>query len=358
MQSGKSALEFVVEPQFRIWGLHHSLLLLPLDASVNIPFQQRFPILFSAAERQLGPLHSAIPLCTHNSSQAPHLPRPSPPPSLSLLRQILDVGTTANAWADLYPSIHWSSSNNDNPDASSSRRLLTSTERYRLRRACYRIWLYSLAYHHASFPRYSRRQPATIRLRAALLRGWSTAELAEILDLQAVLRKALEQHICPSNGTVIRRHKERYGHDSSRDSMLIVNHHLTCPSPPPPPPPYPQKPPSLYYQHNWQNQTWQGWGDDVHHFYVLEDMLKFDPGEIYQLYDFCAGSGRLGEIVGGRDGWQPGGSKKTVVETHVAEMGDWFVNNGQTLGETVGFVVGERGEDEIEGEGAIVHAGV
>ncbi|KAL9008915.1 MAG: hypothetical protein Q9173_006011 [Seirophora scorigena] len=304
---------------------------------------QRFPILFSAAERQLGPLYSAIPLCTHNSSQAPHLRRPSPPPSLSLLREILDVGTIANAWADLYPSIHWSSGNNDNPDASASRRLLTSHERYRLRRACYRIWLYSLAYHHGSFPRYSRRQPATIRLRAALLRGWSTAELAEMVDLQAVMRKALEQHICPSNGAVIRRHKERYGDDHS---TLIVNH-LTCP---PPPRHQPWKSPS----HHWQDQTWQGWGDDVHHYYVLEDMLKFDPGEIYQLYDFCAGSGRLGEIIGGRDdGWQPG-SKKAVVETHVAEMGDWFVNNGQTLGETVDFVVGERGEDEVEGEGAIV----
>ncbi|KAI4096169.1 MAG: hypothetical protein LQ344_001232 [Seirophora lacunosa] len=309
---------------------------------------QRFPILFSAAERQLGPLYSAIPLCTHNSSQAPHLPRPSPPPSLSLLRQILQVGTIANAWADLYPTIHWSSSNNDNPDASASRRLLTSHERYRLRRACYRIWLYSLAYHHASFPRYSRRQPATMRLRAALLRGWSTAELAEMVDLQAAMRKALEQHICPSNGAVIRRHKERYGDD--HHSTLIVNHHLTCP--PPPPRHQPWKSPSSH--HHWQDLAWQGWGDDVHHYYVLEDMLKFDPGEIYQLYDFCAGSGRLGEIIRGRDdGWQPG-SKKAVVETHVAEMGDWFVNNGQTLGETVDFVVGERGEDEIEGEGAIV----
>ncbi|KAL8811973.1 MAG: hypothetical protein Q9200_001371 [Gallowayella weberi] len=89
---------------------------------------QRLPILFDAAERQFGPLSSAIPIVTHNSTQPPHIPRPAPPQSLSLLKQLLHIGETANAWADLYPFIHWRGTEDD----CASRRLLTEQERYRI----------------------------------------------------------------------------------------------------------------------------------------------------------------------------------------------------------------------------------
>lgn len=166
-----------------------------------------------------------------------------------------------------------------------------------------------------------------------------------MIDLQGIMRKALELHICPSNGTVIRRHKERHG----EDSMPFVGNLFQTK--------YQRYRLPTDFPCRGQSDTWDGWGDDVAHYYVLEDMLKFHPGEIYQLYDFCAGSGRLGEMIGAIDGLHIA-SKKTVVETHVAGMGDWFVDNGQTLGETINLVISERGEDEIEGVGAIVADGV
>ncbi|KAL8893326.1 MAG: hypothetical protein Q9207_008594, partial [Kuettlingeria erythrocarpa] len=189
--------------------------------------------------------------------------------------------------------------------------------------------------------------PATMRLRSALLRSWPTAELTEMIDLYGIMRTVLERYICPSNGTVIHRHKERYG----EDSMPIVGHLFqtkyyryrlaadpTCTMPP-------------------SGHCWEGWGDDVGHYYILEDMLKLHPGVIYQLYDFCAGSGKLGELIDAVDGWQTG-SKKSVVESHIAGMGEWFIDNGQTLAETIDLVVSERGEDEIDSVGAIVFEGI
>lgn len=168
-----------------------------------------------------------------------------------------------------------------------------------------------------------------------------------MVDLQCIMRKVLARHICPSNGAVIRRHKERCGEDiplvggpafdTLGQKMQRYN-------------------PSRDFSVR-QPDAWEGWGDDVAHYYVLEDMLKLDPMDIMQLYQFCAGNGKLGELVGAVDGWRIG-TKKQVVETHVAGMGDWFLDNGQTLGETVNFVVSERGEDEIEGVGAIVADGL
>ncbi|KAL8712773.1 MAG: hypothetical protein Q9220_002981 [cf. Caloplaca sp. 1 TL-2023] len=304
---------------------------------------QRLPILFSAASHQLSPLPAAIRLITHNSSQPAHLPRPGPPHSLSLLRQLLHIGSIANSWADLYPSIHWHFDS-----LAASRRLLTESERHRVRQACYRYWLYSVAYHNASYTRYQRLQPPIVRSRAALLRGWSSRDLADLLDFQSVLRALLEMYVCPSNGTVIRRHKERYG-----DNTMPVVNHLSG-----------YGPQSKHYNfHHLNNgrtvrlqseESCQGWGDDVSHYYVIEDMLKLHPGQIMQLYNFVVnGSGKLGALEAG----PMGGNHKAAVETFVVGLGEWFDNNGETLGETVRLVLNERGEDTFDGVGSIVAEG-
>ncbi|KAL8817136.1 MAG: hypothetical protein Q9223_003981, partial [Gallowayella weberi] len=244
---------------------------------------QRLPILFDAAERQFGPLSSAIPIVTHNSTQPPHIPRPAPPQSLSLLKQLLHIGETANAWADLYPFIHWRGTEDD----CTSRRLLTEQERYRVRRACYRTWLYDLAFHNPAFGRYTRLQPPMVRSRAALLRAWPTHQLGELLDFQAMMRTVVEVYVCPSNGTIIQRHKERYG------EMPVVSLHrqghrlLCCPNN------FVRTRPARY------SEAWEGWGDDVSHYYVVEDMLKLHPGQMMELYDFVVnGKGKLGMIDG------------------------------------------------------------
>ncbi|KAI4242664.1 MAG: hypothetical protein L6R40_003885 [Gallowayella cf. fulva] len=297
---------------------------------------QRLPILFDAAERQFGPLSSAIPVVTHNSTQPPHIPRPAPPQSLSLLKQLLHIGDIANAWADLYPFMHWRGTKQE----CASRRLLTEKERHRVRRACYRTWLYDLAFHNANFGRYTRLQPPIVRSRAALLRAWPTHELGELLDFQSMTRVVLELHVCPSNGTIIRRHKERYG------EMPIVSH-------------FHQKLPRCgnnAYTRSTKTQpteAWEGWGDDVSHYYVVEDMLKLHPGQLMGLYDFVVdGKGKRDMMD-----WMALESRKAAVEAFIAGLGEWFDNNGETLGETVRFVTGERGEEEVGSWGDIVFEG-
>ncbi|KAL8693097.1 MAG: hypothetical protein Q9218_002021 [Villophora microphyllina] len=293
--------------------------------------QQRLPILFDAADRQIGPLSSAIAVVTHNASQPPHIPRPQPPYSLSLLKQLLSVGATANDWADLYPSIHW---RGPDPEACASRRLLTQEERYRVRRACYKIWLYSLAFHNATFRRFTRLQPPILRSRAALLRPWPTRELGELLDMQSVFRTVLEKLICPSNGTIIRRHKDRYGEHSSPLYNLM---HTPMPGG------------LKHWRHSCNDNiglvdSWEGWGDDVSHYYVVEDMMKLHPGHLMQLYHFVTGKvENLHAVV--EDGimmTMPLAGHKAAIEAFVAGFGEWFDNNGETLGETIKFVVSER----------------
>lgn len=324
----------------------------------------RLPILFQAAEAQLGPLSDAIQLVTHNTSQPAHIHRPSPPLSIALLTRLLSVGHVANNWAAIYPMRKWRGA------LSASRRLLSSTERYRLRRALYRLWLYSLAFHDPIHTRTSRHSPPVVRSRAALLRPWLSNHLAEMLDLHAIFRQVLTSQVCPSNGTVLRRHRARFPDDpapvltharlSQQQQQQQHDGHLVQ---------------MIRQQHQQQylqeyfhgtahflassdkHQTYsdaaEGWGDEIAHYYVVEDMLKLNPEQLLFLYESVNGTnpfstattrsnmanGYISTASNGFDG------RKSAVERFVAGLGDWFENNGETLGETVDWVVEGRGED-------------
>jgi hypothetical protein len=67
----------------------------------------------------------------------------------------------------------------------------------------------------------------------------------------------------------------------------------------------------------------EGWGDDITHYYVVEDMLKLSPESILFL----------------RDAALPRGE----VEVFVRGLGEWFGENGETFAETCGVVLGGRG---------------
>lgn len=87
----------------------------------------------------------------------------------------------------------------------------------------------------------------------------------------------------------------------------------------------------------------EGWGDEIAHYYVIEDMLKLDPGQLMYLYEHVT------EGLGQDGMFSAGWSSKGLVESFVVGLGgDWFENNGETLAETVGFVIGERGGDGEE----------
>lgn len=272
-----------------------------------------------AISTQYGPLSDAVQLVTHNTSQPAHIRR-KPPISDALLKQVVQVGRVAAAWEDIYPSKHWQ-------DDYASRRLLDDDERYVLRRAIYRLWLYSLAFHTPATPRRQRMVPVLLQARTLLLHNFSTSELAEMADMQAVLREVLKTNVCPSNGTIERKFRKRF---PDTNHQLLFNLHLNYPSP--------ISDRTLYASHNSvadykhyakyrptasHDPGSEGWGDEIAHYYVIEDMLKLDPGQVLWLRENCVSK------------WQ--------VESFVSGLGEWFGENGQTWGQTVEVVLKDRG---------------
>ncbi|MCJ1363935.1 hypothetical protein MMC16_003044 [Acarospora aff. strigata] len=282
---------------------------------------QKLPILFQAAEAHFGPLQDAIQLVTHNASQPAHLLR-NVPSSLALLKQIIEVGRVAKKWEDIYPAKKWKHDFED-------RRVLSGSERYRLRRAIYRLWLYSNAFHNRSYPRNTRMHRYVIQERAELLHNWNMAELAEIEDVREVHREVVQNHICPSNGTIQRKFRKRF---PETDHQLLFNIHLNYP---PPSSAFEahfhtthQVTATNKYFSKYQSTTYhdpgaEGWGDEIPHYYVVEDMLKLDPGQIVWLRENAPFKG--------------------MVEAFVKGLGEWFENNGETFGQTFDWVVAERG---------------
>ncbi|KIW09531.1 uncharacterized protein PV09_00405 [Verruconis gallopava] len=304
---------------------------------------RKLTILRSATESQYGPLEDAIQLVTHNSSQPTHIVR-SVPFSFALLKQLVRIGQTAEKWCDIYPFKKWNVNYQD-------RRLLTSDECYRLRRALYRLWLYTRAFHNHEHTRTQRMNLQSIQQRAELLRNWSTRELAEIADVHSVLRDVIHTNICPSNGTIARKFKKRY---PDTDHQLLFNIHLNYP-PPPFSAPYPMSefhnpPPThsnplqqgyhhsaaviaKYHQSKYHATAYhepgaEGWGDDIGHYYVVEDMLKLDPEQILWLKENAP--------------------LKSMVESYIKGLGEWFENNGETWGQTLEWVLRERNVDVEE----------
>lgn len=299
---------------------------------------QKLAILETVVETQFGPLQDLTQLLTHNASQPAHVLR-SVPFSKALLQQIVHAGRIAEKWADLYPFKKWKYNYE-------SRRLLTPEERYRIRRAIYRLWLYSRAFHNRSHPRELRVVKPIVQTRASLLHNWNTYELAEIADVHAVLREVVHSNVCPSNGTIARKFKKRYPDTS--EHHLLFNIHLNYPPPVSSPPPnnpftsqyhtstnnlssyfhtstYTSRYTTSKFSHTNHELGAEGWGDDIPHYYVVEDMLKLDPEQIIWLKENAPFKG--------------------MVEGYVRGLGDWFENNGETFGQTLEWVLDERCED-------------
>jgi hypothetical protein len=317
---------------------------------------QKLPILAQAAEAEYGPLRDIVQLVTQNASQPAHLIRGAPI-SMNLIQQMVEVGRVAKKWEEIYPIKKWKADYQN-------RRLLTDSERYLVRRAIYRLWLYCRSFHCPQYPRTSRMVPTVVRERAELLHNWTTSELAEIDDVRLVIREVVQNHICPSNGTIQRKfHKRHPDHPHG----LSFNIHLNYPPPlssnplfslPAPPLDPPTKPDNdvffsyRRYTNNDNDKTeyamnhpitrtnkyaskfrldlyhepgLEGWGDDIPHYYVVEDMLKLDPGQVLWLRENAP--------------------LKEQVERFVRSLGDWFDNNGETFAQTLECVLNDRVED-------------
>lgn len=282
-------------------------------------------ILSRAFETQYGPVHDAIQLVTYNSSQPAQLIR-SAPLSETLIKSLVQVGRTAARWEELYPFKKWKSD-------FQNRRLLTDEERYLVRRALYRLWLFARAFHTRAYSRTVRGTIESMRERAALLHNFNTEELSEMLDVHNVMRDTIGSNVCPSNGAIRRKFQKRF---PESNYQLLFNIHLNYP-----PPPLPTS--SAYYHssanmeskfHNkfspsrYHEPGAEGWGDEILHYYVVEDMLKLDPEQILHLKDNCP--------------------YKAQVEGFTQNLGEWFNNNGETFCQTLGHVVYQRGGEMEE----------
>jgi hypothetical protein len=298
---------------------------------------RKLPILYQAAEAQYGPLDEAIQVATYNQSQPVHIRR-SPQKSQALLTQLLFIGRVAKKWEDIYPSKKWKDNFED-------RRLLTSDESYRLRRAIYRLWLYCNGFHNPNYSRRSRTYQPIVLERAELLHNWSSQELAEIEDVRMVIRDVLKNQVCPSNGTVQRKFRKRFP-ESTQQLMFNVNIHLNYPPPAPLTSfganyhtlhqhlPFKLDSNSKYVPTAYHEPGQEGWGDDVANYYIIEDMMKLDPAKVMHLKE----NARF----------------KSQVEAFINGQGEeWFKNNGETFGQTLEWVLGERGEEVAEFRTAI-----
>jgi len=282
-------------------------------------------ILGQAAESEHGPIQDIVQLVTHNASQSAHIIR-SVPISDALLRSVIKVGRVAAKWEDLYPFKKWKSDYEN-------RRLLSDNERFTFRRALYRLWLFTAAFHNRDHQRTARAALSSMLERAALLHNYSGLELAEMLDVHNIIRDMISNNVCPSNGTIRRKFQKRFP-DSNH--QLLFNIHLNYPAP--------SSFVSDTHHHSTTNAASkfhtkfvpsrlhepgaEGFGDDIQHYYIVEDMLKLDPEQILYLKENAPFKGQ--------------------VESYVRNIGEWFDNNGETFCQTLAFVVQQRGGDMDE----------
>jgi hypothetical protein len=300
-------------------------------------------ILVRAAAVEFGPLEDIIQLLTQNASQPAHLVR-EVSMSDALLRQIVEVGRVAQKWETIYPLKKWKVD-------FVNRRSLTDEERYRLRRAVYRLWLYHRAFHNRLYDRLSRRILNVVVERAQLLHNWSTEELAEIEDLRLVIQDVVQNHICPSNGTIQRKFRKRFPENTQplsfnihlnyrpeRTNMSTASYfriersptesyfHTAHPGNPSP------KSAATYNSRLradlYHDPGQEGWGDEIPHYYLIQDMLKLDPEQVLWLRENA--------------------TLKEHVEMYMQSLGEWFRDNGETFGDTLIWVLKERGEDPDE----------
>jgi len=285
---------------------------------------RKLQIISAAVEAEYGPLEDAAQLVTHNSSQPAHIVR-DVPLSLAFLKQVIEVGRVAKRWEAIYPYKKWKENFAD-------RRSLTVDEQYAFRRALYRLWLYSKAYHNSAHSRFTRQHNPIVLERARLLHRWSTVELAEITDVRDVVREVLKSSVCPSNGTIQRKFRKRF---PDTKYQLLFNTHLnhTYPSTITVDNMFAKYKPTPFYEPGCE-----GWGDDISHYYVVEDMLKLDPGQVLWLKDNAV--------------------SKNQVEAYVKSLGEWFDNNGETFGQTLEFVLNQRNDDVGEFMVALMVGGV
>ncbi|TDZ40354.1 hypothetical protein CTRI78_v010307 [Colletotrichum trifolii] len=108
------------------------------------------------------------------------------------LPSLLQCCRVVRQWEELYPQLHWFSIPEDC-------RQLTDSEKFKLRRALYRWWLYAF-YFHGELPRPRGGQPEAFvnDIRNSHMRIHSTCELLEIRDIFEAGKALVRHYIFPN----------------------------------------------------------------------------------------------------------------------------------------------------------------
>lgn len=298
----------------------------------------KLPILSQSAEIQYGPLYDITQLvtyrewraagvesCTYDELKGSHVPRDDSI-SETLIRSMIGPGRVVTEWEDQYPFKKWETD-------FQNRRSLVASERYKLRRALYRLWLYARIFHPMHKAEWNLREQ-----RFTFLSKFSTVELAEMQDVHNMLRDTIGQDICPSRAAMRKKIQDRFPED---DDLSIYLPHSRFSRPPPP------SFMSDYYHSNVYinarlnsyatggayNPDFEGWGDGGVHSENVRDMLKLDPGQILWLKKNC--------------------SSRCQVEVFIKSQGSGYHLFGDTFVETLMSVLRHRGEDWDEMQQAI-----
>lgn len=157
---------------------------------------RRVEVLQRAAAVQYAPFDDAVQLVTFNTSEPAHMYR-SPAVSMALVKQVVKVGNTANAWLEIYPQLRWADDN------ASDRRLLNNNEASRFRKALYRFWLYGTAFHDPAHSHYFMSiRPLALDVRLMFVRCLSTKDIIECGEVHQLIHQFVCTEICPSNSRI------------------------------------------------------------------------------------------------------------------------------------------------------------
>lgn len=161
-------------------------------AAVNTRY--KWSVLFRIAEREYGPMNDLLRLLVPNSyDKVPE----RPPLSLDLLRQIVHIGFVARKWEEIYALRKWRVNG-------IFRRYLYKHERFKCRRAVYRLWLYAQLHYHSDYPWTRKDDPAVVDKRADFLEQWSAEEIIEMEDLRLLMRDVLRTNLFANSDSYLK----------------------------------------------------------------------------------------------------------------------------------------------------------
>ncbi|KAK2047359.1 F-box domain-containing protein [Colletotrichum somersetense] len=108
------------------------------------------------------------------------------------LNRLLKYCLVARRWEEIFPQLHWFTSPEDC-------RQLSEAEKYKLRRALYRWWLYAFYFHgELPRPRSGQPEPFVNDVRTSHMRLYPTCELMEIRDLFMSMKNLVRHYIYPN----------------------------------------------------------------------------------------------------------------------------------------------------------------